>query len=251
MSPTLCFPLVLLRLLLLALAAAAPGSAASADLAPREPLTGGVLRGLLEAALPAQPAGRRLEITITEPRLPLANPSDRPVQVTVEELSLDETRQRFTAQLVVRVDGSVTGVVPLAGEARPQIEVPVLLQPVRDGQTIEPALLGAVWIPERSLRPDVLSTAEEIVGREATRRLPPGRPLRPTDLRSPRLVRKGEFVTLLFRRGPIEISALGRALEDGSEGARVRATNLDSERPVAGLVIGRKRLLVGAEEVSR
>lgn len=236
---------------LLATAVAAPASAASVELAPREPLTGNVLRGLLESALSFQPPGRRLELQITEPRLPLGNPSDRPVLVTIEELSLDETRQRFTAQLVVRVEGSVTGAVPLAGEARPQIEVPVLVQPVRDGQTIEPALLGAVWIPERSLRPDVLLTTEEIIGREAERRLPPGRPLRQTDLRSPRLVRKGEVVTLLFRRGPIEISAQGRALEDGSEGARVRATNLDSERPVAGLVIGRKRLLVGAEELSR
>ncbi len=237
--------------LLLALAGAAPSAAGSADLAPREPLTGGVLRGLLEAALPAQPAGRRLELTIAEPRLPLANPSDRPVRLTIEELSLDEARQRFTAQLVVRVEGSVTGVLPLAGEARPQVEVPALVQPVRDGQTIEPALLGAVWVPERSLRPDVLLAAEEIVGREAERRLPPGRPLRQADLRSPRLVRKGEVVTLLFRRGPIEISAQGRALEDGAEGARVRATNLDSERPVVGLVIGRRRLLVGAGEASR
>lgn len=237
--------------LLLALAGAAPGAASSVDLAPREPLTGGVLRGLLEAALPAQPAGRRLELTIAEPRLPLANPSDRPVRLTIEELSLDEARQRFTAQLVVRVEGSVTGVVALAGEARPQIEVPALVQPVRDGQTIEPALLGAVWLPERSLRPDVLLAAEEIVGREAERRLSPGRPLRQADLRSPRLVRKGEVVTLLFRRGPIEISAQGRALEDGAEGARVRATNLDSGRPVAGLVIGRKHLLVGAGEASR
>lgn len=237
--------------LLLALAGAAPSAAGSADLAPREPLTGGVLRGLLEAALPAQPAGRRLELTIAEPRLPLANPSDRPVRLTIEELSLDEARQRFTAQLVVRVEGSVTGVLPLAGEARPQVEVPALVQPVRDGQTIEPALLGAVWVPERSLRPDVLLAAEEIVGREAERRLPPGRPLRQADLRNPRLVRKGEVVTLLFRRGPIEISAQGRALEDGAEGARVRATNLDSERPVVGLVIGRRRLLVGAGEASR
>jgi flagella basal body P-ring formation protein FlgA len=106
-------------------------------------------------------------------------------------------------------------------------------------------------VAERTLRPDVLLAAEEIVGREAERRLAPGRPLRQADLRSPRLVRKGEVVTLLFRRGAIEISAQGRALEDGAEGERVRAANLDSERPVAGLVIGRKRLLVGAPEAGR
>lgn len=243
--------LVVPALLGLATLLLGPGPAAAAPeaaLAPREPLTAGLVRGLLEAALPAQPPGRRLELRVTEPRLPLANPAERPVAVAVEELSLDEPRQRFEAELVVRVDGAVTGVVRLSGETRALVEVPAPLQAVRDGQAIEPGLLGTVWLPEPALRADIVLTAAEAVGREAERRLGAGRPIRQSDLRSPRLVRKGEVVTVLYQGRGIEISAQARVLEDGAEGERVRAVNLDSERPLTGLVVGRKRLLVGALE---
>lgn len=236
--------------LLLALALAAADAQAT-TLAPREPLTAGVLRALVEAALPAQPPGRRLELAIVEPRLPLANPSDRPVSLALDDLKLDEARQRFAAQLVVRVDGRVTGVVGLSGQARPLVEVPAPLVTLREGQPIEAGQLGTVWLAESQLPPDALLAAEEIVGREAERRLAPGRPIRQADLRAPRLVRKGEVVTLLFQRGGIELTAQARALQDGAEGERIRAVNLDSERPVSGVVIGRRRLLVGASEAGR
>lgn len=238
-------------LLLAGLLTATGARAEPATLAPREPLTAGVVRALVEAALPAQPPGRRLEVAIAEPRLPLANPSDRPVVLALEELKLDEARQRFAAQLVVRVDGRVTGVVELAGPARPLVEVPAPLQPVREGQPIEPGLLGTVWVPESQLPPDVVLAADMVQGLEAERRLAPGRPIRQGDLRPARLVRKGEIVTLIFQRGPIELTTQARALQDGAEGERIRAVNLDSERPVSGLVVGRRRLLVGAPERGR
>lgn len=236
--------------LLAALTLAAVETGAT-TLAPGEPLTAGVLRGLVEAALPAQPPGRRLELAIVEPRLPLSNPSERPVSLALDELSLDEVKQRFAAQLVVRVDGRVTGVLALSGQVKPLVEVPAPLVAVREGQPIEAGQLGTVWLAESQLPPDAVLAAEEIVGREAERRLAPGRPIRRADLRAPRLVRKGEVVTLLFQRAGIELTAQARALQDGAEGERIRAVNLDSERPVSGVVIARRRLLVGASEVGR
>ncbi len=226
-----------------------PAAAGTLDLAPREPLTVRHVEELLAPALPEAGPGRRLEPRITRPRLPLTNPSDRPVSVTLEGLEVDPHQANFVADLVVRVDGTVTGVVGLGGALRPVVEVPAPLQPIREGQLVEPALLGTVWWPESELAADVLLAAEDIVGREAERRLAPGRPVRQADLRAPRLVRKGETVTLVYRRAGIELTALARALQDGAEGERIRAVNLDSERPVSGLVIARRTLLVGGESV--
>lgn len=216
-------------------------------LGPREPLTAGALRSLVEAALPPEPTGRRLEPIPTAPALPLANPSERPVAVAVEGLVVNETGDRFSADLVVRIDGAVTGVVPLRGRLRPLVEVPTPARPLAEGETLGPDALASLWLPESSLRPDLLLDAEAIFGREAARRLLPGRPIREADLRIPRLVRKGEIVTLLFARAGIEITTQGRALEDGAAGERIRNVNLASERPVVGRVIGRKLVRVGPE----
>lgn len=239
----------LCRLLTGCLFAALTLSAAAANeltLAPREPLTRGTLMALLEAELPQPPGGRRLAPVITAPALPLANPADRPIVIGLEGLVVDEANRRVRGELIVRVDGVVTGVVPLEARVQSLIAVPVPSRPIREGELLEPGLLVSGWVAEEALRADLVRETAEAIGREAARVLPAGRPIRISDLRAPRLVRKGEVVTLVYQRGPIEITTLGRALNDAGEGEPVRAVNLASERPVRGVVVGRKLVRVGA-----
>ena len=50
------------------------------------------------------------------------------------------------------------------------------------------------------------------------------------------IIRQGQQVTLVAAASGIEVRAIGKALEDGREGARVRAQNLASLRVVQGVV---------------
>jgi flagella basal body P-ring formation protein FlgA len=76
------------------------------------------------------------------------------------------------------------------------------------------------------------------VGREATRMLPAGTVVRATDVIAPRLVRRGEPVTITVRSGGLAIATGGRALASAGAGEMVRVVSLSTNRTLDGVVEG-------------
>jgi len=90
-----------------------------------------------------------------------------------------------------------------------------------------------------------LSDPAGAVGLEARIVLYAGRPIHPADIGPPALVRRNQIVRLIFRRGPLTITADGRALGRAGKGDRVRVMNLDSHSTVVGTVTGNGLITVG------
>ena len=224
-----------LLLWLIALLPATPALAA-AWLAPGEPLTHARLAALVEAALP--PEGDGFEITFTGPSLPLANPASSEAGLDLIELHFDARSERFTGSLLVRLETGEQRVLDVAGRARIMTEVMVPVRPVAAGERLDPAWLEPALVPARLLRADVLGPLEALDGIEARRRLAAGRPIRQADIQPVRLVRRGETVELRYRAPGIELLTLGRALDDGGLGSVIQVANLDSDRRLAGRVVG-------------
>jgi len=65
-----------------------------------------------------------------------------------------------------------------------------------------------------------------------------GRPIPLSALAPPALVERNQIVTLVFRRGGLEIRTEGRALGRGGEGDTIRIMNLASRNTVTGWVMG-------------
>ena len=114
--------------------------------------------------------------------------------------------------------------------------VPVLARAIAKGEllaaddfTIEPrsAAQARGGIPAR-----------EAMGKEAARNLPVGTVLRATDVIVPRLVRRGEPVTINVRSGGLTIATAGRALGSGANGDLVRVVSLSTNRTLDGVVEG-------------
>lgn len=76
------------------------------------------------------------------------------------------------------------------------------------------------------------------IGQEVRRAVFAGRPVGSADLGPPTLVHRNAIVTMVYRHGPLAIRTEGRALEAGTEGARVRVLNLESRKPVTATVRG-------------
>ena len=64
----------------------------------------------------------------------------------------------------------------------------------------------------------------------------PGEPIRRAWLKVPPLVKRGDRVRMVARRGRVELSAAGEALGDGRRGQVVRVRNLASRKVVSGIV---------------
>lgn len=83
-------------------------------------------------------------------------------------------------------------------------------------------------------------------GMEATRRLQPGAVVRASDVMAPRLVRRGEPVTIHVRSGGLLISTAGRALGNGGKGDLVRVVANSTNRTLDTHVEGAGAVRVAA-----
>ena len=174
------------------------------------------------AALGALPAGSEAEATL-DPALRLP---------------------RCGAALVARVQGSNSVEVACPDgwrlfvpvRVRRSQTVLVLSRGIAPGETIT----ADAFVPETRDASRIVGAAvadpAQAVGRVARRMLSAGAVLSATDLVAQRLIRRGDNVALVSRRGGVEVRVVGKALGDAGESERVTVENLSSRRVVQGVV---------------
>lgn len=151
---------------------------------------------------------------------------------------------RCGAALVARVQGSNSVEVGCPDgwrlfvpvRVRRSQTVLVLIRGIAPGETIT----ADAFVPETRDASRIVGAAvadpAQAVGRVARRTLSAGAVLSATDLVAQRLIRRGDNVALVSRRGGVEVRVVGKALGDAGESERVTVENLSSRRVVQGVV---------------
>lgn len=112
----------------------------------------------------------------------------------------------------------------------------VLARAAARGEVLSASLLSVQERDVAQLPFGYFEDVEAVSGHELRRPLAAGAVLTPNDAQPPRLVRRGEAVTVIGRSGGIEIRAAGTAIGDGARGERIRVRNDSSKRVVEGTV---------------
>ena len=84
----------------------------------------------------------------------------------------------------------------------------------------------------------VIDEPDQAIGKLLKRSIPGGSVLQPTQLKAPKLVHRGESITIISQTNAISIRMNGKALADAGHGQRVRVRNSSSRRIVEGIVTG-------------
>ncbi|WP_303639098.1 flagellar basal body P-ring formation chaperone FlgA [Stenotrophomonas tuberculopleuritidis] len=202
-------------LIALALATAAPWAAA-ADWQP--------VASIRAAALSTLPAGTNGEAVVADAlRLPRCG-SGLQVQptatTTVEVNCPDAGGWRLFVPVKVRRNQTVL----------------VLTRGIGTGETIAAADISTAQRDAARIAGAVLADPAAAVGRIARRPLSAGTLLSSNDLVAQRLIKRGDNVALVSRRGAVEVRIAGRALGDAGQDERVSVENLSSRRIVQGTV---------------
>lgn len=127
-------------------------------------------------------------------------------------------------------------------DAADQVEIPVLAHAVARGDIVSAADFELKSTPAAQGVGILMPIAA--AGREAARSLSAGLPVRPADLISPRLVRRGEPVTIVWRSGGLAITSSGRALTSGGQGDFVRVVTASTNRTLDAIVSGSSAVTV-------
>lgn len=154
----------------------------------------------------------------------------------LSSLSLQPASGRFEAAVAVDV-GAERQTVRLTGRAYETVTLPVLARPLDRRDVIGAGDLTTARFERRYVPARALLDAREIADMAARRPLRAGDILTAGDVEPPRLVRRGELVTVVLRRPGLMLSARGRALADGAKGETVAVLNEQSRRTIQGTVL--------------
>lgn len=122
----------------------------------------------------------------------------------------------------------MTIALALLAAAAPTADAPVLSRTVEKGELLSASDFTSTPLPLALTRN--ATAPREAAGQEALRRLSAGNPVRASDIAAPRVIRRGEAVTIALIAGALRITAGGRALGDAARGEPVRVLNLSTNR---------------------
>jgi len=87
-----------------------------------------------------------------------------------------------------------------------------------------------------SLRHGYTQNIHELIGQQLKYSVAIGSVIKPTHVRPQKIVKRGEYITLVAKTGSMEVKMNGTALSDASVGQRIRVKNNSSKRIVEGIV---------------
>jgi len=169
-----------------------------------------------------------------------ARPLDQRLHLPACEQALDSAISAASQVL-----GAVSVAISCAGE-RPwtiyvrtrvtaQQAIPVLVRPLARGSVIAEADLKLINQPLGSGANGMITDPQQIIGMELSRALDAGAIIRVKHLRKPKVIKRGQLVTLVSGANGLEVRIQGKALSDAASGERVSVSNLSSGKRVEGI----------------
>ena len=179
------------------------------------------------AAMPGQ-------AELTDFRLPeyiFLSHSQQRVQLEVGKLSPGRVTLRFAVQ---EADGTVIRRVSGLASLVLWVTLPAAARPLNKGEHLNPEAVTFIRFNASQLR----GVPWDGQGGpwQVTRSLTTGEPILQSDLASQLMVRRGDVVKLIFKRGNVHMETHAEALGDGEPGGTVAVRNLQTKKQVYGIV---------------
>lgn len=177
------------------------------------------------------------EPTITLPKNLLNN-------AEISSLRYDRQKDFFQATLVFpSIENPVEKMI-VSGMVEHMATIPVLRSNLKKGDIIGANDIEFIDVPQKTLKHNVIISAEELIGLTPRRIAYAGKLMITGTLERPQLVERGDNVHITFREGPLLLTATGKALQSGAKGDLVRVTNLNSSRTIDAYITGSAQVVV-------
>lgn len=171
-------------------------------------------------------------------------PPDLPASVDIADLEVKMQKNWFQATILAPSKDNPIVRQRVSGSFDRLIDVPVATDALRNGTIIGQRDIQMIEIREQDLNHDTILNPEELFGMTPRRMVSPGLPINANDIEAPIIVQRGEFVTMHFTSGPLQLTASGKAMENGAKGDVIRVTNTTSSKTVEAQVTNTKEVTV-------
>lgn len=179
---------------------------------------------------------KAVHVTVLEPADPVMIPGAM-VELHVNPSPMEEGLGRRVFHVEAVVNGKPRKTIQVVADIAAMIDAVVVTRFLKADELIEKGDLRTVGMRVHQLNHPFITDEEEVIGKSASRPLPPDTPLRPAFVKLPLVVKKGDRVLIEARRGGLSIRAYGVTKSSGQVGQTVMVANLDSGRELRAKVV--------------
>lgn len=189
-------------------------------------------RNYLETQVAPAGSNYRIDISPIDSRLQLA-----PCDGSLEAFSLSDKRSSGQITVGVRCLGGSPWTVYTRAKVGIYQTVLVLRDSLPKDAIVTSAHLDFAQKDVGDLRGGYFTEPEQALGRRATRTLTAGTVLTGNVLETPKIIKRGQKVSIRLRNGALDVHMDGAALTDAEPGQRIRVRNESSGRIVEGTAV--------------
>jgi flagellar basal body P-ring formation protein FlgA len=158
-------------------------------------------------------------------------------------LRFDRRNGRFDVLFEITSDSVAPLRMRLSGQAYETVEAIVLARSIDRGEMLKAADVTIERRPKSESGSDI-ALRDRAVGMQMRKPVRAGQILRNADFGKPDLVQRDQSVSIVYQAPGLQLTMLGKAVDNGAKGDSVSVLNVGSKRIVQGTVVGPGRVLV-------
>jgi len=120
----------------------------------------------------------------------------------------------------------------------------VLSQPVRRGEKVDKSNLEFKKKDISNLRMGYFTDLAPLLNKQYSKNLSPGAVINASNITEPKLIKRGEKVTITASSSNLSISMAGVALMDGKKNQNIKVKNLKTKQIIQATVVSRGKVMV-------
>jgi flagella basal body P-ring formation protein FlgA len=203
------------------------------------------------AAAATDTANSDASIQLDNPGLRFLVPAEASDDMTLDGLNVDPRTGRFSVFVTAPANSNNAQRQRVSGRIVYQVTIAVPAHGMSIGDVFGPADVAETKLPRERVASDAITNPQLLIGKAARRILRAGETVRAGDIAEPVVVHKGDLVTITLNTAGMQLTAQGKAVEDGAMGASIRVTNTQSSRVIDTVVAGPNQVVVGSGFASR
>jgi flagella basal body P-ring formation protein FlgA len=197
------------------------------------------------AAVAADTPNSDTSIQLDNPGLRFLVPAEASDAMALDGLNVDPRSGRFSVFVTAPANSDNAQRQRVSGRILYQVTIAVPAHGMSIGDVFSPADVTEAKLPRERVAPDAITNPQLLIGKAARRILRGGETVRAGDIAEPVVVHKGDLVTIALNTAGMQLTAQGKAVEDGAMGASIRITNTQSSRVIDAVVAGPNQVVVG------
>jgi flagella basal body P-ring formation protein FlgA len=198
------------------------------------------------AAAASDTANTDSSIQLDNPGLRFVVPSEASDAMALDGLNVDPRTGRFSVFVTAPANTDNAQRQRVSGRIVYQVTIAVPAHSMGMGDVFSPADVTEAKLPRERVASDAVTNPQQLVGKAARRILRAGEAVRNGDVAEPTVIHKGELVTITLNTAGMQLTAQGKAIEDGAMGASIHVANTQSNRVIDVVVSGPQQVVVGS-----